>query len=52
MDKASKRQKANMNYLEAKTVLLKSQPEISWRLIGLEAAILVGVAGILVHLFA
>ena len=41
-----------MNYLEAKTVLLKTPPEISWRVIAIEAATMVCVAGILVRIFA
>jgi hypothetical protein len=41
-----------MNYLEAKTVLLKGSPQIPFKLIAVEAVTMVGVAGILVQFFA
>ncbi len=41
-----------MNYLEAKTVLSIKPPEFSWRVIMIEAAVMIGTAGILVRLFA
>lgn len=41
-----------MNYLEAKTVLSRTHPEISWRVIVIEAAVMIGIAGIMVRLFA
>ena len=41
-----------MNYLEAKTVLLKESPHIPLHLIAIEAAVLVATAGVLVKIFA
>ena len=41
-----------MNYLEAKTVLLKNPPRVPLKLIAIEAAALVGIAGLLVQVFA
>ncbi len=41
-----------MNYLEAKTVLLKGSPQIPFKLIAVEAVTMVGIAGILVQFFA
>ena len=43
---------ASMNYLEAKTVLLKGSPQIPFKLIAIEVVAMVGIAGILVRLFA
>lgn len=40
-----------MNYLEAKTVLLKDSPQIPFKLIAVEVVTLVGVAGLLVQIF-
>ena len=40
-----------MNYLQAKTVLLKNPPRVPLKMIALEAAALIGIAGILVQLF-
>ena len=40
-----------MNYLEAKTVLLEESPRIPFKMIAIEAAAMVGVAGLLVQLF-
>ena len=44
--------KANMNYLEAKTVLSKTPPPIPLRMIAVEAVIMISAAGVLVRLFA
>ena len=41
-----------MNYLEAKTVLLKESPQIPFKLIAVEFVTLAGVAGVLVQIFA
>ena len=41
-----------MNYLEAKSVLLEDSRPIPFRLIAVEAAALVSVAGIMVQFFA
>ncbi len=41
-----------MNYLEAKTELLKQSPPMPLRLIAIEAVALVAVAGLLVKIFA
>ena len=41
-----------MNYLEAKSVLLEERRPIPFRLIAVEAAALVSVAGLLVQYFA
>ena len=41
-----------MNYLEAKTELLKEAPPIPMHLIAIEAAALVAIAGVLVKVFA
>jgi hypothetical protein len=41
-----------MNYLEAKTVLLKNNPQIPFTLVAAEIATLVSVAAILVWFFA
>lgn len=41
-----------MNYLEAKTVLLNNPPQVPLKLIAIEAAALVGIAGLLVQVFA
>lgn len=41
-----------MNYLEAKTVLLRDTPRIPLTLIALEVATLTGVAAMLVWIFA
>jgi hypothetical protein len=41
-----------MNYLEAKIELTKASPRISFKLIAIEAAVLVGIAGLLVQIFA
>ena len=40
-----------MNYLEAKTVLLKDPPQIPFKMIAIEAATMIGIAGILVQIF-
>ena len=40
-----------MNYLEAKTILLNDSPLVPVKLILVEAAALVGIAGILVQVF-
>ena len=41
-----------MNYLEAKIELTKQAPRIPFKLIAIEAAALVVVAGVLVRFFA
>ena len=41
-----------MNYLEAKTILLKTPPRVPLKMIALEAAIMIAAAGILVRIFA
>jgi hypothetical protein len=41
-----------MNYLEAKTVLLKDNPRIPLSLVAIEIAALVCVAAMLVRIFA
>jgi hypothetical protein len=41
-----------MNYLEAKIELLRHAPRIPLKLIAVEAAVLVCVAGVLVQFFA
>ena len=41
-----------MNYLEAKTVLLKDSPQIPFKLLAVEVAAMIAIAGILVRLFA
>ena len=41
-----------MNYLEAKNVLLKNPPQIPFKMMAIEAAVLVGIAGLLVQVFA
>ena len=41
-----------MNYLQAKIELLSESPQIPFKLIALEAAALVGIAGLLVQVFA
>ena len=41
-----------MNYIEAKAVLLKDTPQIPFKMIVIEAAAMVGVAGLLVQFFA
>ena len=41
-----------MNYLEAKIALTKASPQIPFKLIAIEAAALLGIAGLLVRLFA
>lgn len=41
-----------MNYLEARIELLKRAPKIPFKLIAIEAAALVCVAGVLVQFFA
>ena len=46
------RQKTCMNYLEAKTVLLKDSPQIPFKLLAVEVAAMIAIAGILVRLFA
>ena len=40
-----------MNYLEAKTVLLKESPRIPFKFIAIEAAAMIGIAGLLVRIF-
>ena len=40
-----------MNYLEAKTVLLKESPRIPFKMIAIEAVVMIGFAGLLVQLF-
>ena len=40
-----------MNYLAAKSELLRDAPQLPLKLIAIEAAALVGLAGILVMLF-
>lgn len=40
-----------MNYLQAKTVLLKNPPQVPLKMIVIEAAALLGIAGILVQIF-
>ncbi len=44
--------KANMNYLEAKTVLLNDLPQVPWRGLVIETAIMVSAAAALVRIFA
>ena len=41
-----------MNYLHAKTLLLKNPPAIEPKLFIIEAAAMIAVAGILVRIFA
>ena len=41
-----------MNYLDAKTVLLQNSPPVPFKLLAVELAALVGIAGIMVLLFA
>ena len=41
-----------MNYLVAKSELLNRQPMISFKLMAVEAAAMVGIASVLVQLFA
>ena len=41
-----------MNYLEAKIELTRRSPQIPFKMIAIEAAALVGIAGLLVHFFA
>ena len=41
-----------MNYLDAKTVLLERRRPVPLNLIAVEVATLVGIAGILVQIFA
>ncbi len=40
-----------MNYLSAKIELLKEAPQIPFRMMAIEAAAMVGVAGLLVQVF-
>ena len=51
INNACARQKTSMNYLEAKTVILKDSPPVPFKLIAIEAMAMVSVAGILVLLF-
>ncbi|MDJ0777960.1 MAG: hypothetical protein QNJ85_08865 [Gammaproteobacteria bacterium] len=41
-----------MNYLEAKIELLKESPQIPFKMFAIEAAVMIGVAGLLVQIFA
>ena len=41
-----------MNYMAAKIELLQESPQIPFKMIAIEAAALVGVAGLLVQVFA
>ena len=41
-----------MNYLQAKSELLKESPQVPFKLLAIEAAAMIGVAGVLVRLFA
>ena len=41
-----------MNYLEAKTVLLRNNPQIPFSLVAIEITALIGVAATLVWIFA
>lgn len=41
-----------MNYLEAKITITKASPRIPFKLFAIEAAALLGIAGLLVQFFA
>ena len=41
-----------MNYLEAKSVLLRKSPEVSFTLVAIEVVAMLGVASLLVWAFA